>query len=436
VKNLVGAAAPDPGVAAIVTAAVNASAALGAKSLGSITSDITRAVQADGSENRGGESTLSNLIADLDGWATKDLGAQVGLHNPGGTRTDLVYASSGPGDPDGNVTYKEAATVQPFANTLVTLDLTGAQLKQVLEEQWQPAGLSRPYLKLGVSKGFEYTYDPTAAAGSHITAMYLNGAKVTDTQVVKVGTNAFLAAGGDQFFTLAKGANVKDSGRIDLQSMVAYLAANSPVSPDYAQRAVGVHATAPANGVSYSTGETVTIALSSMLFSKAGPTAGNATLSIGGKTLATAPLTNTITNAYDEQGQATLTFAVPAGLYGSQTATITGPGGTSIGVVLTLQAEPATTSITGSASPWLSLFGNGITYTAKVVSADATPAAGTVKVYDRGRLLGTATLVNGTAKVALPRLGWGVHYLTATYSGDGTHKASTTTGSTVVLVLL
>lgn len=436
VKNLAGAAAPDPAVAAIVTAAVNSSTALGAKSLGSITADITRAVQGDGTENRGGESTLTNLIADVDVWAAKDLGAQIGLHNPGGTRADLLYASTSASDPAGNVTYKEAANVQPFANTLVTLDLTGAQLKAALEEQWQPAGLSRPFLKLGVSKGFEYTYDPSAATGSHITAMYLNGTKVTETQVVKVATNAFLAAGGDQFFTLGKGTNVRDSGRIDLQSMVGYLAASSPVSPDYAQRAVGVHATAPANGVSFSTGETVSVAVSSMLFSKAGPASGNASVSIGGKTLATAPLTNTITNAYDEQGQATLTFAVPAGLYGSQTATITGPGGTSIGVVLPFQAAPAATSVTGSASPWLSLFGNGVTYTAKVTSAAATAATGTVKVYDRGRLVATGSVVNGAAKVALPRLSWGVHYLTATYSGDSTHKASSTTGSTLVLVLL
>jgi len=59
-------------------------------------------------------------------WASKDLGAQVGLHNPGGTRADLLFASSGTGDPAGNVTYKEAANVQPFTNTLVTLNLTGA----------------------------------------------------------------------------------------------------------------------------------------------------------------------------------------------------------------------------------------------------------------------------------------------------------------------
>ncbi len=73
--------------------------------------------------------------------------------NPGGLRKDLLYASSGDTtvDPDGNVTYREAADVQPFANTLVALDLTGAQVVQVLEEQWQPAGASRPFLKLGVA---------------------------------------------------------------------------------------------------------------------------------------------------------------------------------------------------------------------------------------------------------------------------------------------
>ena len=351
VKNLVGVAAPDPAVAAVVKAAVDSSAALGAKSLGTITADITRAVQSDGTENRGGESTLSNLIADVDEWAVKDLGAQIGLHNPGGTRADLKYASSGAGDPAGNVTYKEAANVQPFANTLVTLNLTGGQLKQVLEEQWQPAGLSRPYLKPGVSKELSYTYDPVAASGSHITAMCLNGARITDAQVIKVATNAFLAAGGDQFFTLAKGTNVQDSGRIDLQSVVAYMAANSPVSPAYAQRAVGVTVAAPASGTAYATGETVSVKVSSMLFSKAGPTSGDASLAIGGQTLATEALSFTITNAYDEQGQATLEFTVPKGLYGPQRATITGPGGTAIALTLTMQAEPAATTVNGSASP-------------------------------------------------------------------------------------
>jgi len=430
-------AAPDPAVASIVSAAVANAAGLGAKSLGSITSDIKRAVQANGtSENRGGESTLSNLIADVNLWATAAAGVQVAFQNPGGVRADMTYASSGAADPDGNVSYKEAATVQPFANTLVTLDLTGAQLKQVLEEQWQPAGLSRPYLKLGVSKGFQYTYDPGAAAGSHITAMYLGGVKVTDTQVVKVGTNNFLAAGGDQFFTLAKGPNVKDSGQIDLQSFVAYMAAKSPVSPDLAQRAVGVSVAAPVNSTSFATGETVTVKASSMLFSNAGAKTGDASLSLGGNVVATAPLTFTVKDAYDEQGETTLSFVVPKGLYGPQVATLAGPGGTSIAVALQLQPAPVATTVTGSASPWLSLFGKNITYRATVKSVDGSAASGPITVYDKGKPIATGTVTNGVATIALPRLSWGVHFLTASYAGDNNHNPSRTTSSTLVLVLL
>ncbi len=65
--------------------------------------------------------------------------------------------------------------MQSFANTLVTLDLTGAQIKGILEEQWQPAAASRPFLKLGVNDALTYTYDPTAAQGSHITEIFLDG---------------------------------------------------------------------------------------------------------------------------------------------------------------------------------------------------------------------------------------------------------------------
>src|SRR5699024_771959 len=76
---------------------------------------------------------------------------------------------------DGVLTYKEAALVQPFANTLVTTVLTGAQLEQVLEEQWQPETASRPFLRLGVSEGLTYTYDPDAPAGEHISQRMRNG---------------------------------------------------------------------------------------------------------------------------------------------------------------------------------------------------------------------------------------------------------------------
>ena len=179
-------------------------------------------------ENRGGESTLGNLVADVQRWALNADGTRdvdIAFMNPGGLRADLA---------SGEVTYKEAADVQPFANTLVTLELTAAQIKQVLEEQWQPAGASRPFLKLGINKEFTYTYDPTAATNQHITEMWLNGTKLDTASPTKylIGANSFLASGGDNFFTLAQGTNKADSGKIDLEGMVDYFDEFGTVSPD------------------------------------------------------------------------------------------------------------------------------------------------------------------------------------------------------------
>ncbi|HMO11203.1 MAG TPA: bifunctional UDP-sugar hydrolase/5'-nucleotidase, partial [Actinotalea sp.] len=185
----------DPTVAALVAAAVDAAAGPGNVSLGQITGSLRRAVQSTGAENRGGESTLGNLVADVQLWAGQQTGSpQIAFMNPGGLRADLLYPSSGDPviDPDGNVTYREAATVQSFANTLVAMDLTGAQVRQVLEEQWQPAGAARPFLKLGVA-GLTYTYDPTAAAGARITEVRVGGAPLDATATYRVIVNSFLA---------------------------------------------------------------------------------------------------------------------------------------------------------------------------------------------------------------------------------------------------
>ncbi len=166
----------DPAVAPIVAEAVKVADVLGSVKLGTTTAALGRAVFANPvgatsfPENRGGESTLGNFVADVQKWALNQNTSRpvdIAFMNPGGLRADIDA---------GEVTYKEAANVQPFANTLVKMDLTAAQIKLVLEQQWQPASASRPFLKLGVSKELTYTYNPTAPAGSRITEILLNGA--------------------------------------------------------------------------------------------------------------------------------------------------------------------------------------------------------------------------------------------------------------------
>ncbi|MCW5953644.1 MAG: 5'-nucleotidase C-terminal domain-containing protein, partial [Propionibacteriaceae bacterium] len=224
--------APDPAVKTIVDAAVAAADEVGALPVGAITADITRAyLPGTTTEDRGSESSLGSLVADMQLWATSEnpnyggAPAVMAFMNPGGLRADLMYGA------DGTVSYKQAAVVQPFANTLVTMTLTGAQVRQVLEEQWQPEGASRPRLALGISKGLSYTYVVDAPRGSHVVDITFNGAPLDESASYRVVVNSFLASGGDNFATLAQGTNNADSGQVDLQAAVDYFAANSPVAP-------------------------------------------------------------------------------------------------------------------------------------------------------------------------------------------------------------
>ncbi|MFG6444952.1 choice-of-anchor I family protein [Microbacterium sp. P07] len=233
--------------AKVVSDAKAIAAVKGAEEVGTITADILRAKTETGAEDRGSHSTLGNTVADVYLWATSenpDFGgtdAEIAFMNPGGLRADLLFGSD-----NGSVSYREAANVQPFGNTLVTLELTPAQIKGVLEEQWQPAGASRPKLALGVSKGFTFEYDPAAAKGSNIVSMQLNGKEllpsdktlpIDNTTKIRIVTNSFLAAGGDAFATFKAGTSLADSGQIDLQASVDYFDAKGSVSPSPANRA-------------------------------------------------------------------------------------------------------------------------------------------------------------------------------------------------------
>ena len=198
--------------------------------LGKIGGVFNRAKLANGTtENRGGESTLGNLVAEVQRWATRDAGGGRGadrVHEPGrpARRHDGHRRRRVPAD----LTYKQAAVVQPFANTLVNMNLTGANIKLALEQQWQRDASgnipSRPFLRLGISKGFTYTYDPAKAEGSRITGMWLNGVAIDPTATYSVTVNSFLASGGDNFRAFTNGTGKRDTGKVDLQAMVDYMA--------------------------------------------------------------------------------------------------------------------------------------------------------------------------------------------------------------------
>ncbi len=334
--------AADPNVEALVAAAEAEAEVLGSVELGTLEDPLYRARLADGTpgSSRGAESTLGNSVADVQLWATQELGTQIAFMNPGGLRADLL------GEAEGNrkaypspVTYKQAAGVQPFANTLVAMTLTGEQIAQVLEEQWQPAGSSRPFLRLGVSEGFEYTYDPEAPAGERILSMWLGGEQVTSDGTYRVVANSFLAAGGDNFATLAEGADVADSGRVDLQAMVDYLEEFGSLEADYRQAAVSVTGLPESLAV----GEDVTFDVGSLLMTDpGGVTDKKVQVQIAGKNRGAETVTNEVSaDPYDEHGTAEISFTVPAAAKGESVITLTGKQtGTTVRIPVTVDPKP------------------------------------------------------------------------------------------------
>ncbi len=223
---------PDAQESALVSHYQALVAPIANRPLGTITSDAVKAA------NSAGESPLGDLIADAQladpSVVTGGQTPVIAFMNPGGIRADLTYASSTKGEGDGVVTYEEAFTVQPFNNYLVSMTMTGAQIKELLREQWgggsafSPNTVTSPKI-LQVSKGFSYSYSD--ASGTRVLGdVLLGGVPLEDGTAYRVVTNNFLSDGGDGFPAFI-GATEKYFGGLDIDAFANHLEANSPYTP-------------------------------------------------------------------------------------------------------------------------------------------------------------------------------------------------------------
>ncbi|MCE1179454.1 MAG: bifunctional metallophosphatase/5'-nucleotidase [Micrococcales bacterium] len=230
VNHLVPRTAPDATQTAIISKWKSLSDVVGNRVIGSVSEDIT----GDSSGNRGIETPMADLVADsiLEATDGADGGAQIAFMNVGGVRASLRVAPKYTEAPN-DVVYKEAYDAMPFGNRLVSIDMTGADIKEALEQQYQPIASrgSRPMLALGVSKGFTYTWDATQPQGSRVVAgsMKLDGVALDMGATYRVATLNFLQEGGDAFTAFTKGTNLL-GGAEDLSALVEYLGAHLMVA--------------------------------------------------------------------------------------------------------------------------------------------------------------------------------------------------------------
>ncbi|MEH6435207.1 bifunctional metallophosphatase/5'-nucleotidase [Massilia sp. DD77] len=171
--------------------------------------------------NEAGESALGGVIADAVLAATRTHGAQIGFMNEGGIRKDLEAGE------DKVASFGQVQAVLPFGNTLVVMDLSGAQLRTLLEQQWaRPAASGTSMLQ--VSRGFTYQWDEQRPVGSRVVpgSLKLDGAAIDDAKTYRVVANNFLAEGGDNFPEFAKGSKRLETGMLDLDALTEYLKKN------------------------------------------------------------------------------------------------------------------------------------------------------------------------------------------------------------------
>jgi 2',3'-cyclic-nucleotide 2'-phosphodiesterase (5'-nucleotidase family) len=157
------------------------------------------------------ESNLGNLVCDA---MREAAGADVAIQNNGGIRTTI---------PKGKITMEQVYMLLPFDNNLMTMDLTGAQIIGLLEQNAKTEGM------LQVS-GLKVVYDMTAEEGSRVKELTIGGKPADRSRTYRVTTNDFLAAGGDRFdiFRAGKNAVIGDNVR---DAFLDYLKKHSPVNP-------------------------------------------------------------------------------------------------------------------------------------------------------------------------------------------------------------
>ncbi|NLA39322.1 MAG: bifunctional metallophosphatase/5'-nucleotidase [Methanomicrobiales archaeon] len=198
---------PDPGATALLRAVREVVEPMTGRIVTTTSSGITDLA------NDAGESLLGNLVADGQRAAMQ---ADVAFITTGSLRADI---------PEGDVTWGDLYAVQPFSSSVLAMILTGEQIRDVLEQQWETP---LPPHNLAVS-GLSYTFDDRRPAGDRVTEIRVAGTPLEPDKNYTAAMVDFLATGGDGYTVFTKGSDPV-YGPFDVDALVTYMASlSSPV---------------------------------------------------------------------------------------------------------------------------------------------------------------------------------------------------------------
>lgn len=123
--------------------------------------------------------------------------------NPGSIRHDLQK---------GTITWEDAFLIQPFGNPLIKMELSGKEIRNILQEQWKEE------TRMLQISGLRYSWKNNLIQSISLE----NGTPLQDDQTYSVVANSFLANGGDKFITFKSGRN-RIEGPTDQEAFANYI---------------------------------------------------------------------------------------------------------------------------------------------------------------------------------------------------------------------
>ncbi|HHX27170.1 MAG TPA: multifunctional 2',3'-cyclic-nucleotide 2'-phosphodiesterase/5'-nucleotidase/3'-nucleotidase [Firmicutes bacterium] len=192
--------------------------------LSEVIGEAATALDGERANVRTRETNLGNLVADV----MREAGAaDIGLTNGGGLRASIG---------EGLITVGDVFTVLPFDNTLVVLEVAGADIRAALERS-----VSEYPNQLGAFlqvSGLSFEFDPAKAPGERVVSVLVDNKPLDEKKVYTVATNDFVAAGGDGYDMLKDCKVIFSSGEMLRDVFVRYIEQLDKVSPGIEGRIV------------------------------------------------------------------------------------------------------------------------------------------------------------------------------------------------------
>lgn len=172
------------------------------------------------------ECQMGNLVADAMLDRVKDQGITLAIQNGGGVRASVD---------GGDITMGEVYTVLPFQNTLSTFFVTGATIKEALENGLAQFDDPEKDGRFPQVSGMTFRFDPKAASGQRVTEILVAEGEgfvpIDPAKTYGVVSNNFVRTGGDGYRMFVDAADAYDFGPDLAEVVSAYLLANSPYQP-------------------------------------------------------------------------------------------------------------------------------------------------------------------------------------------------------------